>query len=220
MKRIIFGIGTGRCGTQSLAALLGEQEGVDYASHEYGRTWTRWGVDVVFLYRIISNLSARPGDIVADVSFYHLSNMEAILSLGDRDIKRNIDFKVICLKRDKELVLRSFMKATKSDRGEFNHWTDRASKHWTDNNYDEYGQWDPMYPKYDLPKEEAIGKYYDDYYTKAEDLFKKFPGNFRIFDTVSVLNNESAQIDMLEFAGFTPGPLAIRLDIRKNVQFG
>jgi sugar/nucleoside kinase (ribokinase family) len=99
LKKIIFGIGTGRCGTQSLAALLNEQVGADYFSHEYGRTWTRWGVDTHFIYRIISNLSARSGSIVGDVSFYHLPNIEAILSLrGDRDIKRNINFRVICLK--------------------------------------------------------------------------------------------------------------------------
>jgi hypothetical protein len=77
-----------------------------------------------------------------------------------------------------------------------------------------------MYPKYDLPKEEAIGKYYDDYYVVAEGLAEKFPNNFRIFDTISTLNEKDAQAEMLTFAGFTPELLTIKLDIKKNVQFG
>jgi len=217
LKRIIFGIGTGRCGTQSLAALLNEQPDVKYVSHEYGRTWTSWRANPIFMYRIISNLLARPGAIVGDVSFYHLPNIETILKLEDRDIKRNVEFKVICLKRDKDLVVRSFMKATKSERGEFNHWTSRKSQHWENGDYDDYGQWDPMYPKYDLPKEDAINKYYDDYYVIASKLQKLFPDKFRIFDTVRVLNYDADQVAMLRFAGFDK--FNIKLDIKKNVQF-
>jgi len=48
---------------------------------------------------MLSNLLARSGAIVGDVAFYHLLNMRKLLSLNDRDIKRNVRFRIICLKK-------------------------------------------------------------------------------------------------------------------------
>jgi len=169
------------------------------------------------MYRILTNILTRPGEFVGDVSYYHLSNIRNILNLNDRNIKNNVRFKVVCLKRNKELVVRSFLKATESKRGTFNHWTARNHPDWLSGKYIEYGQWDPMYPKYQLPKEEGIRKYYDDYYDMAYKLEKLFPDNFKIFASPDVLNLEGYQTAMLYFLGFKN--FTCRLDIRKNVQF-
>ncbi len=218
-KRVILGIGTGRCGTHSLQTVLNEQKDTDYITHEFDKRATSWQLDETYIEYLFKAMLARRGKIVGDVGYQHLPNIETILNN-----KNNV--KVIALKRDKDLVVQSYIKSTEFPGNDgFNHWTDRSSSHWYNGNYVEiiprndyrHGQhYERRFPKYDLPKKEALGAYHDDYYIEVQRLEKLFPNLIRTFDVPDVLNDEQTQIKMLSFAGFKPKDFVIRLNVKLN----
>jgi len=111
------------------------------------------------------------------------------------------DPKCLILKRDRDELIASFMQHWLYE----NYWTDPGSDHW-DN------QWpkptidhpDPdrlsvMWPKYDLPKEDAIGAYWDEYYAIARYWQDRLPANVLVMDFKESLNTFEGQDRALDF---------------------
>lgn len=120
-----------------------------------------------------------------DVGLYFIQYVLIIL-------KKYPNTKFICLKREKNLVLRSFMKKTRGR----NHWMERIPWYQTRDVV-----WDKIFPRFNVSnKKEAIGLYWDIYYLTASDFEKRFPENFRIFPT-EFLNSISGMNEILDFAG-------------------
>lgn len=174
---VIIGLGTGRCGTVSLSRLLNLQEKSKF-SHELQRL--PWVIDKERFNKLYQRINLKEFNFVGDVSFYNLPYINLFL-------KKNKNTKFILLKRDREEVVRSFLKKTKTS----NHFQKGAvTKH----------IWDECFPRFEAKdKAEAIEKYYDHYY----DLSKEIP-NDNIFKINTLeLNNKNKCMEMLNFCGFT-----------------
>jgi len=101
----------------------------------------------------------------------------------------------ICLKRDREKTVESF----ETYLPDINVWTDEDSEHWDSERFSRNRAW-YQWPKYHLPRKEAIGAYWDEYYHKAEFWANKHPECFRIFKTED-LNTEAGVTSILNHAG-------------------
>lgn len=199
--RLIIGLGTGRCGTVSLKHLLDMQEDTG-ATHETMLLPHKFNERK--FQRYMSRLWRRKTRIVADVALWTLPYVTAIL--GEYP-----STKFICLKRDKEAVVKSFMRKTRKR----NHWTQFSSKHW------DLGEWPNemkcpyrnCYPRFDADKEDALGFYWDYYQIVSEMYEAAFPDSFRIFP-VEDLNTRDGCESILDFAGYEE--MRIKVGLHKN----
>lgn len=185
--RIILGTGSGRCGTQSLAALLSAQPET-VSTHE-GVTLP-WGYSPLERDRALWAVMNYHARRKADVGLYWISHIEGALKYLSGSAR------VICLKRDRSETVDSYLR--RAQKCGYNHWTtDRIERGWR-----VLPRWDAAYPKFDAPIEEALGLWWDECYAIADRLQEAFPDQFRIFQTED-LNSESGITDMLSFAGYS-----------------
>lgn len=187
MKQLIFGLGTGRCGTYSLAKLLDSQEN-SRCYHEL--LFCKWKGDEERIDATLSSLLSYPTDITGDVGFYYLNYIPYIK-------RKEPTSKFIVLQRDKEGVVESW----DNHSGHNNHWDGH----------------DPYFPSYDLPKREAIAKYWIDYYKKVKELILEYPMSVRIWQMKDVLNDSEVQSDMLSFVGIPKDKQVIK-QVKLNVK--
>jgi len=192
-KKVILGIGTGRCGTVSLSDLLNKQERASF-SHELKIKIKRagdynaplpWEYDENAFNSAWNSILHYDGQYVGDVSMFWLPYLEKLFVMSE-------DLKVICLQRKKEEVVNSYLKKTEGR----NHWIKHDGKQW------DSCPWDDSYPNFEVNnKEEALYLYWDYYYQLVNDLMQKYPGRIQIFQMTD-LNNEEKVEGLLTFAGF------------------
>ncbi len=204
--RIIVGMGAGRCGTTSLAWLLSLQPST-VASHE-SRPLLPWDTarspqDVRTRFRALADrypLVARVGDVA---SFY-LPYVDEILAAFS-------DTRVICLRRDREETVESFLQWLSRTRNteRVNHWSAERDGLTTD----EYDICFPKYSSIDLPT--ALRRYWDDYYTRAADLARQEPERFRIFDVSATLNDPRHLSELLSWLEIPPDQQELKM-VRAN----
>ncbi len=183
-KNLIFGLGTGRCGTTTLSHLLTEQESSSI-SHELGGAlpFLSWEKDRPSLLRFLGIIHNRSEAYVGDISFYLLPYVS--------DICRTFpSAKFIVLKRDKQETISSYMRKTEGR----NHWMNHDGTEW------KRDIWDKCYPKYNTSsKIEALSSYYDEYYEACERIKND---NFFFLNTED-LNDELKCSEMFEFCGYS-----------------
>ena len=196
---IVIGLGTGRCGTMSLARLLDLQDRAD-VTHERCENRIAWKGSTRRVVATLRGLAKHArAELVGDVASYYLPYVERILAKFPRA-------KFVCLQRDREATVRSFMKKTR-DR---NHWIRHDGRVWRRDG------WDPCFPKYvTTSKEAALRAYWDEYYRIARDLQSRFPASFRIFPT-EALNRRAGQAEILDFVGVAPERRRTRIPLRHN----
>lgn len=201
-SRLIIGLGTGRCGTSSLRSLLEIQHDT-HATHEIMLLPYRFSDPKFRQY--MNRLWSRKTRVVADVALWNLPYVTAIM--GEYP-----STKFICLQRDKEAVVKSFMRKTAKNR---NHWTRFDSKHWDENKWfrEKKCPYRNCYPRFDADKEEALGLYWDYYDVVSKSYQDAFPDNFRIFP-LEDLNSRNGCEKILHFAGYEE--MVIRVGIHKN----
>ena len=155
MKNLIIGLGTGRCGTASLAHLLNSQpdstfvhEGL-FSGKKYDHFLLPWEVD-----------------------HSKFLEWEKKIQYAEIIIKKYPQVKFVCLKRDRNEVISSFMAKTRGR----NHWSLNLS-------FLEFKDpiWDPIFPKFFTSKKEGIGLYWDLYYAEVQRLQEKYPNKFTTF---------------------------------------
>lgn len=192
-KKVILGIGTGRCGTVSLSNLLNKQQNSSF-SHElkiriekkedYNQPLP-WENDELAFNSAWNSILHYNGEYVGDVSMFWLPYLERLFLKSE-------DLKVICLQREKQGVVKSYMKKTEGR----NHWIEHDGKYW------DICPWDKSYPNFKVKdKEEALNLYWDYYYHLVEELIKKFPDRIKVFQMTD-LNNKQKIEKLLSFAGF------------------
>lgn len=194
-KQFIFGIGTGRCGTSSLRTLLNMQTSSKFY-HEM-RPLTKWENDLASVHEKAAALAGLAEEFVGDVAFYYLPYVPFLIN----DLKARI----VCLQRDKESTVGSYMEWTLGR----NHWTKHRGWRWRLDS-----EWDSCYPKYAvLRKRTAVAQYYDDYYRQVDALKRRYPDNLMLLNTDDL--NDVGQVErVLRFCGF-PTP-TIATHIRRN----
>ena len=155
-----------------------------------------WNVDSVLLEVRIDYFKANNN--VGDVAFYYLPYLEDLLD--------NVNgLKVICLKRDREETVESYMKKTRGR----NHWLDHEGEKW-----EKDPVWDKCYPNYNFEsKERAIREYWHEYYDYTEYLSDIYPERVKVY-SLDVLNNEEVQKKMFDFIGVDEPNLQVGL--KKN----
>lgn len=121
----VLGIGTGRCGTTSLAHLLDGCRGCK-VYHEMGAPAAAlsWDFDSEAAQSKLEQLRRLKGIVTGDVAFYYLNYVPFFFECLE-------DLRIIHIYRGKSEVIRSFMSKT-PDR---NHWmpgdaTTRPDPHW------------------------------------------------------------------------------------------
>lgn len=209
-KRLVFGLGSGRCGTASLAYLMSKQEST-HSSHEL-HPQLPWDPSTDFLTHkwITMDHQAHLFDTVFDSGSYFLPYVQILINSWNQNSYANnrYDIRFICMKRDKKKTVSSFLKKFKKQNN--NPLQNHGDPNLVQNS------WDLSFPKYDdCSLKEALEKYYDDYYAAARDLEYKQPWAFRIFD-VNSLNSESGVKSILEFAGYEKPEILTKIQKRKH----
>ena len=191
-KQLIISIGTGRCGSVSLSKFLSAQDNVSVL-HE-GRLDThkirkliKWENDEDNLFEWLEFLlSLDEHKFVGDTGMYFLPYIEQI-------IDKYPEVKIIVMERNKEEVVKSYIKKTKGR----NHWFNHDGKEWEKDD-----KWDPCYPKYDVHnKEEALENYWEDYKNQTDNLILKFPEKIKKW-TIQALNTTSGKNEILNFLNY------------------
>jgi hypothetical protein len=181
-KKIIFGLGTGRCGTMSLSYLLNHQKNSSFSHELGGHALLPWKRDISQFKPFFGNILRRNADFVGDVSFYSLPYWEDILDFDSES-------KFVILKRNKQQTIESYIKKTKGQNPLMNH----DGKKWV------HYEWDKCYPKMEAKnKLEAISMYYDFYYEKCLEI----PQESCHWIKTNDLNNPKKVIDLLKWCGF------------------
>lgn len=195
---VVIGIGTGRCGTRSLARIINSQPNVEF-THEL-KPVLPWNFDQIQIDNRIEELQMSNAPIVGDAGFYYLNYVEYIIS----EIK---NVRIVCLKRDKEGTVNSFLRKVKQR----NHWQHHDGTKWQKDK-----RWDKAFPKYEAnSRREAIAMYWEDYYTKVSELVQKYPDHIKYMRTKE-LNEEPKVRAMLEFCGVSnPQPVTIHTNKEK-----
>jgi hypothetical protein len=191
-KQLIISIGTGRCGSVSLSKFLSAQEYISVLhegrldSHKI-RKLIKWVNDEKNLFEWLEFLLSLDGNkFVGDTGMYYLPYIEQI-------IEKYPQVKIIVMERDKEEVVKSYIKKTTGR----NHWFDHDGKEW-----DKDDKWDPCYPKYDiLNKEKALEKYWEDYKSQTDNLILKFPDKIKKW-TIQSLNTLNGKNEILNFLNY------------------
>lgn len=196
-QRLIVGLGTGRCGTHSLAELLELQNGTT-ALHQ-PEPCLPWTVDHGWYHHVQEVIAGISGPFVALIAWYYLNYVNLLI--------RDHDATVICLRRDRSETIHSIDRMTP----EFDHWSNRPARA---NPTTEYRG---LFPNYDVPdKRTALGLYYDEYYGRAERLQRTYPKRVRIFSTTD-LNHEASVVDLLSFAGYAENDMTVAVGIRTGI---
>lgn len=197
--QLVIGLGTGRCGTQSLAHLLNQQNAAK-VDHERIEHLIRWQGSEQAVQTFLDEAMAQTEfQLIGDVAFYYLPYVEAILA-------RQPKVKFICLQRACTETVVSYLQKTEGR----NHWMAHDGKSW------QLSVWDDCYPKYAVSdKESALTLYWYDYYFTATRLQALYPQQFRIFP-MTVLNSKAGQRTMLAFLGIPEAHMRFAVGIRVN----
>lgn len=206
---LIIGLGTGRCGARSLATLLSRQPSTAVA-HESKPLlpWERSSSDGDLPKRF-GKLAARFPQVarIGDVACFYLPYAEEILD-------RFEEARFICLRRDRQETIDSFVRLlVKTRQGRpMNHWS--ADREGFDSD-----EWDAMFPKYPTrDMAQAIGLYWDEYYSWCERLIAAHSQRVRLFET-NALNDPAAVREILTFAGVPPSQqILVSVHVHKSGQ--
>lgn len=234
---IVVGLGTGRSGTASLAKLLNDQRDA-LCFHEMNPSCVRFTgtprpvLNTIDEFQAILDggapsrltvdlgrpVAARAYDelcrmervrLIGDIAFYYLSYVEEIAA-------RNRDVRFICLRREREATIESWVRKAAIPRWRSKRVADRLASlitrepYYTSRNFwmihdgrvwQPDPVWDKCFPKFTArDMRDAIGQYWDMYQAEAERLAGSLPHVFRIVDT-NRLAEERVQQELLSFCG-------------------
>lgn len=197
MDRMIIGIGTGRCGTQSLAALLSAQDGCEITHERYGPR-VRWGASWR-TYPLALWQTCMQGDapIAGDVALYWLPQVRRFARQAE---SADVGLRIVCMERPRAEVVASFERKIGP---KVDHWTYDSPAH----------AWNWCFPLEDgATRAERIGAYWDRYHAAVRGL-RSDGVPVRIMPTQD-LNDPEAVRGLLEWCG-VEAPL-VRPGIHKN----
>jgi hypothetical protein len=224
---IVFGLGSGRCGTNSLQALLNAQPN-SVCFHELNPSSMAWeGAELTVLSLLRDFSAAIAGHeryvtvdrkvngptlpierylnldeitVVGDVASYYLPYVRKIL-----ETKKDVRFP--CLKRERGATVESFRRKLARNRiskSTLGLW-ERTANHWVEKRSwfcGKDGLWDRLHPimSHEGSLRGVIGQYWDYYYETATQLESEFPGHVKIFP-MELLQTELGRKRILEFCG-------------------
>lgn len=205
---LVVGVGTGRCGTTSLAALL---DRLGWVTHERFGPRVRWGsLPGEWARRLWteSRLDAHASGarVVGDVALYWLPALEWFLRMGDA---AGVPVRVVGVQRGRDDTADSFAR-----------WLSPQTDHWAGPGTDRHRTrrphaWDASFPVAPGPtRADSIRAYWSAYYNRlraierADDRVKVFP--------VDALNDPDEIGRLFEHVRPSVGPDIDHTPVRKN----
>lgn len=200
--RVVFGLGTGRCGTATLAALIELQAGGCGGHERLGHrvAWQGGEREVDVVLRMLEDELASGVRLIGEVGFYYLPYLARIRA-------RFPAARFIVLQRERAATIASFLDKTVD---KANHWapTPRFARH---------ARWSRCFPTYPagLDKAAAIGRYWDQYYAATATLERAEP---EVFMTVGTerLGEIATQHAILDFLGLPRGDQMVDAGLQRN----
>jgi hypothetical protein len=163
MKKLIIGLGTGRCGTTSLTKFLCLQQSA-FVTHEHKASRIGWYRSYVGVKTFIEETLRYPYNIVGDVAFFLLPYVEYII----KEFEDKAELYFICLKRNKVETINSFRRKQG--------WNTKNRHPWYEGPDFPHFNWDKCYPKFGfLSQEDAMSYYWDMYYEISERFQQRHP---------------------------------------------
>lgn len=206
-RRFVLVTGTGRCGLASAVRLLNSQPQTAMTLEQ--PPWLPWIPDSSrpgMKERFQRMADERPHSVFGDASSFYLPYVREVLT-------KVPDARVLCLKRDRSETIESFCSwLEKTNPIRVNHWSKDPDSGWFH---------DPnrsrVYPQYEdcTDLRTCIGRYWDGYYSMAEELAKEFPRSFRIFPTEQLFT-AIGQKAALEHLGYDPQTVVTFEGLREN----
>ena len=204
---IILGLGSGRCGTHTLAEVLGQQREAHF-THEQPPllAWRRAPSAPGIRERLDRLRRTRSGPYIGDVASFYLPYAEEAIAAEP-------GIRMICLERPRDEVVASFGRWLDAIYPiPTDHWSRNPAPGWHQDLY-----WSRIFPKYDAAgREEAIRLYWEEYHRTAEELASRFPEHFRIFPTAA-LNDERGLRAILTFAGIPRDQQVIAVGLKRAI---
>jgi hypothetical protein len=195
--KYIIGIGTGRCGTRSLATLLANQEDTRATHEGYVMPWQ---TNPHYLESYICWLTRRGKEAFqVDVGFYMLPYVESLAAiLGE--------VKFVVMQRTRQGVVDSYERWVP----ELNHWQAHRGDRW------KRSAWDEAYPKFRADsRKEALGLYWDYYRKQTALISNRLPGRV-LFVDVEALNDFTSRQQVLSFCGYA-NPRNIPIHVNRGL---
>ena len=133
--RLVLGLGSGRCGSTSLAAMIGQAPEV-CATHENPPPihWTPTPARIAFHAKRFAILRDHFA-LVFDAAHWWLNALDGLSAEAG-------ELEVVGLVRDAEACVRSFLRIKGRGRGSLNHWAGHDGGYW------KKALWDRMYPSF------------------------------------------------------------------------
>ena len=149
--------------------------------------------------------STRKEPCVGDVASFYLPYVEEAIGFDPT-------IRIVCLKRPRDEVVTAFCRTLdRTTRFPTNHWAREPGPGWWHDFL-----WTRVFPQYETPdREEGLRRYWDEYYQRADKLSRRYPENFRVWDT-EVLTAEPGVREVLSFARIPPGKQVIILGKRPS----
>lgn len=225
---LIFGLGSGRCGTTSLAALLNRQPDV-CCFHELAPSVMAWEGAEATVGSLLRDFGAigegGPRWVTADrvvpereTGLARLGALEQVTALGDVAsyylpyvafiLEQAPGARFPVLRRDRDETVRSFVRKLTDHGGRVKRrWWEppQVRNHWlprADKRWVSDLIWDKNFPGYDLPDgsglEDYVARYYDDYYARVGALEEAFPESLRVFG-LEHMTTRAGRAEILEF---------------------
>lgn len=190
--RYVIGIGSGRCGTKSLAKFLDIQAKTKVSHESYLHLpWVPERKNAELILRELDKRAAIWGSsVIGEVASYYLNHLPFFFELVP-------DLKVICMKRNKEDCVRSICRMP----------------NWFAPTGCQIEGFLGCFPTYDLPPEEAAAKYYDEYYARVDRLLGKYPILMvQLEEFCTVIK----QRQILDFVGYETGSYDLGIHLNKG----
>lgn len=186
---LILGLGTGRCGTKSIAKLFNLQENCAgyherlMVPYDCNRAW-----GVHFVERMLGGDGTGTWPYRFEAASWYLHYAAFVM-------ERAPDAKIVVMERDPDEVVRSFARLTSEPPR--NHWQPHDGA-----NTDKYFN---CFPTYDsgLKKEAAIRKYVDAYAAGVGYLAETYGDRLKRFPVRDLNDNEACE-QLLRWSGVTP----------------
>jgi hypothetical protein len=207
VSRIILVAGTGRCGLVSLVSLLSQQVGTRVTLEDPPLLpWRDPSGGNSIVARLARLRRGHDNPVLAEAAAFYLPYLEDAI-LTDPGIR------ILALRRPRHEVVPSFERFL-DEHNPFptNHWAMEPAVGWM---YDPL--WTQTFPQYDTSDRAAgIGRYWDEYNRRLDELATQYPDNLRIFEMNETLNTESGQRSLLNFAGYSSEQQVINVGVRAH----
>lgn len=205
-QKVILGLGAGQCGFGLLTEILKKQPGTKMTFEQWPvLPWVRRPTLPGIRERLLRWKESVAEPIVGDVAAFYLPYVDEAIQYDD-------SIRLVCLKRPRAEVIAAFARNLDATcRVPTNHWSETPKKGWYHDPL-----WSQTFPQYSTPdREEAIGLYWDEYYSRADELVRKYPANFVIVDP-DELTEMSGVRRLLDFVGIPSNSQVMLVGNRPN----